>query len=154
MSQSNRDRKLASNAAHRAYGLLYDKPPMIAETVSAPRQRHAPRADAVPLEREVLKAVWHYLARHPKVAWCTRVNAGGTSFTDGHGGQQFVRFNYKKGISDLIGQMRDGRFMACEVKREGEPLMDHQRAFLNEVRAAGGIGFVARSVTDCEKELG
>ena len=126
---------------------------MIAETVSAPRQRHAPRADATPLEREVLKAVWSYLSHHPRVAWVTRINAGGTSFTDAHGGQQFVRFNYKRGISDLIGQMKTGAFLACEVKREGEPLMDHQRAFLNEVRAAGGVAFVARNLTDCEEGL-
>ena len=153
MSQSKRDRQLANNAAHRHYGLIYDKPPMITETVKPPRQQRAPRPDAPPLEREVLKAVWHYLSVHPKVAWVTRINAGGTSFTDGHGGQQFVRFNYKKGISDLIGQMRNGLFLAVECKREGEPLQDHQRAFLNEVRAAGGVAFVARSVTDAEDAL-
>ncbi len=62
MAQSSRDRKLASNAAHKYYGLLYSKPPMIAETVSAPRERHAPRADATPKEHAEQVAVvkWWY----------------------------------------------------------------------------------------------
>jgi len=66
MSQSTRDRKLAHNAAHRAYGLLYDKLPMIAETVAAPRQRHAPRADAAPREHDEQKKVvqwWFHYAK-------------------------------------------------------------------------------------------
>ena len=104
---------------------------------------------APPLERDVLKAVWHYLSAHPKVAWVTRINSGGTYFDNTHGGQQFMRFNYKKGISDLIGQMKDGRFLAVECKREGANLEDHQREFLNEVRAANGVAFVARNVDDC-----
>ena len=32
-----------------------------------PRQRREPSGNAVPLERDVLKAVWKYLAHHPKV---------------------------------------------------------------------------------------
>src|SRR5258706_9334426 len=71
----------------------------------------------------------------------------------GKDGVHPLRMNYKRGISDLIGQMRDGRFLACEVKREGAQLMDHQRDFLNEVRANGGVAFVARSVDDAEKAL-
>lgn len=112
------------------------------------RERKPVNKNAPPLERDVLKAVLKYLSHHQKVAWCTRINAGGTSFSDGHGGQHFVRFNYKRGISDIIGQMKDGRFLACEIKREGESLMDHQRDFLNEVLKNNGVAFVARSVHD------
>ena len=152
--RSKRDIALAANADHRHYGLLYDKPPMLTVDVKPKRERGATAPNAAPLEREVLRAVWAYLSHHPKVAWVTRVNSGGTYFDDGKGGSQFMRFNYKRGISDIIGQMRDGRFLACECKREGVALQDHQREFLNEVRAANGVAFVARSVEDCVKEMG
>jgi len=153
--RSKRETALLMNRAHRDMGLLYDKLPMITETVSAPRRQRerGSNPDASPLEKDVLKAVWAYLSHHPKVAWCSRINSGGTYFDNNKGGQQFMRFNYKRGMSDLIGQMKDGRFLACECKREGANLEDHQREFLNEVRAANGVAFVARNVQDCMEAL-
>lgn len=135
------------------YGLIYDKPPMIQEAVSAPRQRHAPAKDAPPLERDVLKAVWHYLARHPKVQWITRMNSGTAMADFGAGGVHPLRFQYKRGMSDLLGQLKDGRIICVECKREGVGLQDHQRDFLNEVRHANGVAFVARNIEDCEREM-
>lgn len=150
---TRREMMQSLNLAHRDLGLLYDKPPMLQVEIAPKRERKA-RTDGPPLEREVLKAVWHYLSKHPKVAWVTRINSGGTYFDDTKGGQQFMRFNYKRGMSDIIGQMKTGQFLACECKREGVHLEPHQRDFLNEVRAANGVAFVARSVEDCIKELG
>ncbi len=140
--RTKRERISAANHYRILYS--YEKAlPMPEKRVRKPADPNAP-----PLERDVLKAVLRYLSHHPKVAWCARINAGGTSFSDGHGGEHFVRFNYKRGISDIIGQMKDGRFIAVECKREGEELMDHQRDFLNEVLQNNGIAFVARSVDD------
>ena len=152
---TRREMMQSLNLAHRDLGLLYDKPPMLTVDVKPKRERERGAAGGIapPLERAVLRAVWAYLSHHPKVAWVTRVNSGGTYFDNGKGGSQFMRFNYKRGISDIIGQMRDGRFLACECKREGVALQDHQRDFLNEVRAANGVAFVARSVEDCIREM-
>lgn len=153
---SKRDIAKMNNNAHRFYASLSDRAPMIEEVIPEKRERKT-REDAppsAPLEREVLKACWQYLSHHPKVAWVTRINSGGTYFSDGHGNDQFMRFNYKRGISDLIGQMKSGAFLAVECKREGASLEEHQRDFLNEVRAANGVAFVARCVEDCVKELG
>lgn len=116
-----------------------DPLPMPEKRVRKPIDPNAP-----PLERDVLKAVWKYLAHHPKVAWITRINSGHLVLD----GTRHVHLNYKRGMSDLIGQMRDGRFIAVECKREGEELMDHQRDFLNEVLKNNGVAFVARSVDD------
>ena len=118
-----------------------------------PRKRREPDMNAPPLEREILKAVWKLLAHHPKIAWVTRINSGTVMADFGADGVHPLRMNYKRGISDLIGQMKDGRFLACEVKREGAKLMDHQRDFLNEVRANGGVAFVARNLADVETAL-
>ena len=104
-------------------------------------------------EREVLKAAWKYIAHHPKVAWVTRINSGGLMADFGTAGMVPMKFNYILGMSDLIVQMKDGRFLAVECKREGVNLEDHQRDFLNEVRQAGGVAFVARNLDDCIRGL-
>lgn len=50
-----------------------------------------------------------------------------------------------EGASDLIGWSHDGRFLACEVKDlRGRPTKA-QDNFINAVKAAGGVAFVARS---------
>lgn len=71
------------------------------------------------------------------------------------------------GVSDLVGwktEMRDETdgsspappracFVAVECKREGRYPDQHQRAFLDAVREAGGIAIVARSVDDVRRVL-
>lgn len=99
-------------------------------------------------EADVLAAVWKYISHHPKVSWCTRINSGAAN-----GDGRYVKFNYKRGMSDLIGQMRDGRILCCEVKAPTGELLDHQREFLNEVLRHNGVAFVARSIEDAEKAL-
>ena len=151
---TRREMMQSLNLAHRDLGLLYDKPPMMTVDVKPKRERQAVAPNAAPLEREVLKAVWKYLAHHPKVQWITRMNSGTAMADFGASGTHPLRFNYKRGMSDLLGQLKDGRIICVEVKREGVALQDHQRDFLNEVRAANGCAFVARSVEDCIKEMG
>ena len=147
--------KLARAGNEFVHAMYGDGEPIKTQSPPAkpPRQRHEPNPNAPPLERDVLKAVWKLLAHHSKVAWVTRINSGTVMADFGADGVHPLRMNYKRGISDLIGQMKDGRFLACEVKREGAKLMDHQRDFLNEVRANGGVAFVARSVQDADEAL-
>ena len=52
-----------------------------------------------------------------------------------------------KGVADIIGIL-DGRFLAIEVKRPGAKLTEDQAIFLQKVRNNGGIGIVARDVSD------
>lgn len=154
-NKSRREIAEMNNAAHRLYGAMFNKPPMMIEDIK-PKRVNRPAGsnpDAPPLEREVLKEVWSYLSHHPKVAWVTRVNSGGTYFDNGNGGQQFMRFNYKRGMSDIIGQLITGKFLAVECKRLGAKLEPHQSDFINEVNFNNGLAFVARCVADCEREL-
>lgn len=146
-ARSFRDQLRAANAADRHYAAMFGKEPAFQNAVKPKRERapSVPDVNAPPMERDVLKAVWKFLAHHPKVAWCCRVNSGMLQLDE----DRFIRFNTKRGMSDIIGQMRDGRFLAVEVKREGAVLLEHQEDFLNEVRANGGIAFVARSIDDC-----
>jgi hypothetical protein len=104
-------------------------------------------------EAQILKAVLSCLSVCPHVARAWRQNQGGmkgtyTRKSDGVTKSRFVRFAGVDGISDVIGYMRDGRFLAVECKREGEHPTETQRQFLDGVIAAGGVAIVARSADD------
>ena len=144
----------ANNAADRYYAAMAGKKPQ-AQTILAPKRARTitTHSTAPPFERDVLKAVWKYLASHKRIAWITRINSGAIMADFGASGIHPLRLNYKRGMSDLVGQMKDGRFLAVECKREGAELMDHQRDFLNEVLANNGVAFVARCIEDCERAL-
>ncbi len=58
----------------------------------------------------------------------------------------------KPGISDLL-VCGEGKFIAIEVKKPGGRISPLQEQFLNDVRAAGGIAFVAYSIDDVVRRL-
>ena len=93
---------------------------------------------------EVLKA----LNAHPAVSWCERMNSGAARM-----GGRFVRFGFK-GCPDVLGQLRDGRLLGVEVKGPTGRLRPEQSVFLERIRCAGGVAFVAWSCRDVLGELG
>lgn len=105
-----------------------------------PRKNNRPEAAAL---AEVLKA----LRTHPAVAWCERQNTG--AYKDG---QRFIRYGWP-GCSDILGMLKDGRFLAVEVKAEKGRLSDEQALFIERVTAAGGVAFVARNCNDVFNNL-
>jgi hypothetical protein len=58
------------------------------------------------------------------------------------------------GVPDIVGVLKDGRFLGIEVKTEKGVLSDHQSRFIENINAAGGLAFVARSVDDVIEKLG
>lgn len=92
---------------------------------------------------EVLKA----LRAHPAVSWAERQNTGSARI-----GGRFVRFGWP-GCSDVLGQLRDGRFLAVEVKAPKGKLRPEQTVFLERIRSGGGVAFVARDCRDVFLEL-
>lgn len=56
------------------------------------------------------------------------------------------------GVSDILG-IYGGRFLAIECKMPGKYPSKDQKAFLAQVKASGGIAFVARGIDDVEREL-
>lgn len=93
-------------------------------------------------ESEILFSVLDALNVHPRVAWAARMNTGGATY-----GEQYVKFGFK-GLSDIIGQLKDGRFLAIEVKRAGKMPTDAQVEFMGKVARHNGVAFVARSIDD------
>ena len=93
-------------------------------------------AGVVPLESAIVKQIRDVIAR-----------CGGRA-TKIHGG------NYQEpGISDLLVCL-DGKFIAIEVKRPGGKATPIQSQYIEEIKRAGGIAFVAHSVDEVVKELG
>src|SRR5258706_8124787 len=96
-SQNPRRDQLAEARAgnefvHKMFGL--GKPPQIVYPPEKPKRvRHEPGPNAPPLERDVLKAVWKYLAHHPRVAWVTRIQSGAALMDFGKDGVHPMHFN-------------------------------------------------------------
>lgn len=55
---------------------------------------------------------------------------------------------FRKGVSDILGLLPDGRFMAIEVKSRYGKVSPEQNQFIYDVNKSGGIAFIARSVQD------
>jgi hypothetical protein len=53
-------------------------------------------------------------------------------------------FTGRKGVPDIIGFAKDGRFVAAEVKAGKDKLSPEQIELLNEAHRAGAIVFVAK----------
>ena len=105
-----------------------------------PRTNSRPEAAALV---EVLKA----LRTHPAVAWAERMNSGAAKV-----GGRFIRFGWP-GCPDVLGQLNDGRLLGVEVKAQAGRLRPEQAVFLERIRCAGGVGFVARDLRDVMREL-
>lgn len=104
------------------------------------------------LERDVLAAALQAVAINPKVAWAHRMNTGAVERENADGTKRYIAFAFK-GCSDIIGQMKDGRFLAIECKRPGGKVTADQIAFLTNVRRSNGVAFIAWSVDDVIREL-
>lgn len=57
-----------------------------------------------------------------------------------------------EGSSDLIGWTQTGKFLAVEVKTGTGKTSDAQVNFINAVKSAGGIAYIARSPEDAVKQ--
>lgn len=66
---------------------------------------------------------------------------------------RWVQFGLCKGSSDLIGWTSAGRFLAIEVKSSTGRATKEQIAFIEAVRASGGVAFVARSADEALSAL-
>lgn len=63
------------------------------------------------------------------------------------------KFIGRLGVSDVIGITKDGRWVACEIKTLGDRLSPDQIDFLNDVKTAGGLAYVALQGNNGQVEL-
>lgn len=151
--QSPREIKLRNNAVDRYYASAFGKEPRFQVPVKPLRERSTDidaahrKKPGTPLERHVLAAVLKILRSHPKVALVYRQQSG--VFSEG---DRMIRVG-ERGRPDVFFMLKGGRFGACEVKRPGGKLEPHQEQALGDIRAFGGIAFVAYTAGDVIDEL-
>lgn len=56
------------------------------------------------------------------------------------------KFIGRRGVADIIGISKDGRWVAAEVKTLNDTLSPDQIDFLNDVKSAGGLAYLAVQV--------
>ena len=122
-------------------GVPTPKTDLLGHEIQRPKRNSRPEAAALV---EVLKA----LRVHPLVAWAERMNSGAAKV-----GDRFIRFGFR-GCPDVLGQLKDGRLMGVEVKAKAGRLRPEQALFLERIRCAGGVAFVARDCRDVLRTLG
>lgn len=95
-----------------------------------------------------------------KICRLAAAECGATLFRNNRGmfltldGKRKIRAGLEApGTSDLIGWDKHGRFVAIEVKTSAGRLSPEQKTFLNAVKSAGGIAFIARSPEDVKNNL-
>lgn len=100
-------------------------------------------------EKAIQAMILDYLAL--RGIFAVRFNSG-AMVGEYKGKRRFVKFASVAGVSDILACWK-GRMVAIEVKAAKGKLLPHQAAFLDSVRNAGGLAFVARSVADVEAAL-
>lgn len=104
-----------------------------------------------PTEQHIQRACLDYLALIGAFVW--RQNSGAMARTNAETGKRYyTRFSGATGCSDIIG-VHQGRFLAVEVKQPGKQATAEQLAFLDHVKAHGGIALVVTGVTDLQQQL-
>lgn len=107
----------------------------------------------VPSEHQVQTACLQYLAVCPSVAWAERMNSGAVKIPVPGGKDRYIRYGFP-GCADIIGQLKDGRFLAIEVKSAVGRATAAQDAFMKRVATFGGVAGVVRSTGDLQALLG
>ena len=110
-----------------------------------------------PSESSIQAAILRFLRVCRAVAWAERFNTGAMKqeTKDARTGKlkrRFVRFAFP-GCSDILGQMKDGRFLAIEVKTSTGRATEEQEAFLQRVAEHGGVAILARSLGDVVERM-
>ena len=152
-----REQMLRNQKTEALYAALSGKParelPIPPEPKKRPRREPAPNEPRQPSEAEILRAILQLLRRHPKVALCWRQNSGTFQERNRDGTTRYIRANTQRGMSDIMGALMDGRTLAIEVKSRTGRMRPGQEEFLQQIRDAGGVAGVCRSVEDAQKLL-
>jgi hypothetical protein len=149
---------LAHQKSEALYAALSGKPVRQIDIPPEPKKRvkrePAPAEQREPSEAEILRAIVQLLKRHPKVAMSWRQNSGTFQERNRDGSVRYIRANTQRGMSDIMGTLKDGRTLAIEVKSRTGRMRPGQEEFLQQIRDAGGVAGVCRSVDDVVRLLG
>lgn len=99
-------------------------------------------------ESDIQTQIVQYLAMRHDVAWVYVTSSGKMR---GAGGRYYtIGF---PGLTDILGQLRDGRILAVEIKQPKKRPDEHQYEFMTTVALNNGIAFWCDSVESCKYHL-
>lgn len=103
-------------------------------------------------EKLIEDQILFFLKKFPGIVFCWKNQSTGIFDTKK---QIFRRLNKYQltGVSDILGILNDGRFLAIEVKRQGNKPTENQINFMAGINAMGGLAFVAYSLDDVFSHL-
>ena len=105
---------------------------------------------APPTAGETTSAILAYLTLQGFAVW--RQNTSG--IYDQKTGRYRFNPQGRRGVPDIIGfRKRDGLFIGIEVKAGRDRLCPEQKRFLDELKAAGGMAFIARSFAQFQQSF-
>ena len=148
-----REKMLRNQATMDRYAAISGKPRVLLDIPPELVKRGPRKPSGQPTEAQILKAVMALLKRHPKVAQCWRQNSGTFQERNRDGSVRYIRANTQRGMSDIMGVLKDGRTLAIEVKSATGRMRPGQEEFLATIRQAGGVAGVCRSVEDAQALL-
>jgi len=148
-----REVMLRNQAAMDQLAAISGKPRVLLDIPPEPAKRGPRKPSGQPTEAQILKVIMALLKRHPKVAQCWRQNSGTFQERNRDGSVRYIRANTAKGMSDIMGVLKDGRTLAIEVKSAIGRMRPGQEEFLATIRQAGGVAGVCRSVEDAQALL-
>ena len=93
-------------------------------------------------EIQLQKQIVEWLNYQGHFVWRTNV---GLAFYYAPTGQKRAFRSGFKGLADIVGILRDGRFLAIECKVGTNKPTDNQKDFLQEVVSRGGVAFWTKS---------
>jgi hypothetical protein len=143
-----REVMLRNQTAMDRYAAISGKPRVLLDIPPEPAKRGPRKPSGQPTEAQILKAIVALLKHHPRVAQCWRQNSGTFQERNRDGSVRYIRANTAKGMSDIMGVLKDGRTLAIEVKSATGRMRPGQEEFLSTIRQAGGVAGVCRSVED------
>jgi len=103
-------------------------------------------------EAQIQDAILRYLAVERRVLWAARMNSGKGKLLRPDGTQTWISFGFT-GCPDIMGQLRDGRYLAIECKRSGGRVRPEQRQHITQAADHGAVAIIARSLEDVQKAL-
>jgi hypothetical protein len=149
-----REQMLRNQQTEALYAALSGKPARELPIPPEPKKRAPAKPSGEPSEADILRAIMALLKHHPRVAQCWRQNSGTFAERNRDGSTRYIRANTARGMSDIMGVLRDGRTLAIEVKSRIGRMRPGQEEFLQTIRQAGGVAGVCRSVDDAVRLLG
>lgn len=154
---TKRETALQRRAMDMHYAALSGRDPVFANDIAIPDapKKRVRDPNGTPLENDVQKEIMAWLKADYRCAWRIRINSGAPGDTVY---KTFYGLGRDELMSDVVGQLRGGRFFAIEVKREPwtKPTDDRevkQQTFHRNVRANGGIAFFATSLEEAKQKF-